>query len=228
MNAVRLDGVLPDPPEFRVLDPLVPQPADIAHGDRGGDERQDRFARGGRDGQVGVVECVAVGDVERDGPPPLHARGLVVVDRHRIEVQHLDILRHAPLRGQVHLNVVDEHSEEEVVGVDRADHSAGELLHGVGEEHVVARLHQRVDLRGVDLGLVGAPFGTVHPLFGLFVDGRVLDHLHGRLLDGDHRGLRHAVGAGSAQRVLRRLCGDGAGGQQPRAQGTEERNFHIG
>ena len=40
----------------RIAGPLVPQPADVAHRDVGRQERQHRFARGGRDGEIGVVE----------------------------------------------------------------------------------------------------------------------------------------------------------------------------
>ena len=52
----------------RIAGPLVPQPADVAHRDVGRQERQHRFARGGRDGEIGVVERVAVRNIEGDRP----------------------------------------------------------------------------------------------------------------------------------------------------------------
>ena len=91
----------------RVVHPLVPQPADVAHRDVGRQERQHRFAHGGRDGEIGVVERVAVRNIEGDRPAPLHAGRPVVADRHRIEIQHLDTLGDAPFGRQVHLDMVD-------------------------------------------------------------------------------------------------------------------------
>ena len=160
-----------------------------------------------------MVHGIAVGDIERDRPTPLRACRPVVAERHRVEIHHLDILRDAPLGGQVHLDVIDEYPEKEIVGVDRADHPAGNLLHRVGEEHIVVRLHQRIDFRGIDLRLPGPALGAVHAPLRFLVDGRALHDLHRRLLHGDNRGLGNAVGTRSPHRELRGL-GDGRTGQQ--------------
>ena len=143
-----------------------------------------------------MVGSAAVEEVERYAPPPLHARSAVIADRHRIEVEHLDILRDAALGGQVHLDVVDQQPEEEVIGIDRTDQSAGHLLHRIGIEQVVARPDDRIDVRGVDLGAVGAALGTAHVPRRVLVDGGMPDELHGCLLHRHDGSLRHAVGTG--------------------------------
>ena len=150
-----------------------------------------------------MIDRIAVGDIERDAPPPLQARGLITADRHRVEIEHFDVLRNAPLGRQVNLDVIDEHAEKEVVGIDAADKAAGNLLHAVRKEHVVARLHQRVDLLRIKSGPVGPAFGAGHAAGWVFIDRRMLDELHGLLLDGNHGRLRHAVHGRSAQRKLR-------------------------
>lgn len=103
---------------------------------------------------------------------------------------------------QVHPDVVDEHPEEVIIGIDAADHAARYLLHTVGEKQVVARLYQRVDLLRIELRPVGTAFGPRHAARGLLVDGRMLDDLHRRLLDRHHGRLGHAVDGGNAQREL--------------------------
>lgn len=63
------------------------EPTGITHRDGGRNQGENRFTGSGRDGKAGMVERVAIGDVERNHPTALHARNLIIADGHRIEVE---------------------------------------------------------------------------------------------------------------------------------------------
>ena len=150
-----------------------------------------------------MIGRIAVGKTEGDAPAPRQALGPVIGQGRRVEIEHVKILRDAALGRQVHPDVVDEHAEKVIIGIDATDHAARYLLHTVREKHVVARLYQRVDLLRIELRPVSTAFGPCHAAHGLLVDGRMLDDLHRGLLDRNHSRLGHAVDGGSAQRELR-------------------------
>lgn len=214
--------------QLRPVVPLPPEVTHVFHRQVRRHQYQHALARYGRDKQVDTHVPVAVRNPERYVPSPLRACRVVIPKAHRIEIEHFDVLRKTPLRGQMNLYMVGKNPEVIEPRIDELRLPVGRLLHAVGIENVVARLNERIDPGGEALLPEFAALLAVEPLHRLLVHDRMNGHIDRRLLHKRRGWLRHRIvcSRGNRGNGLGRLLRRQERRRQKRCRQENAKTFH--